>query len=57
MEKLIGTGGIRFELEDSRQPPDLSTNALSTPQTSYIYLRVSFLLCLSLYPVSTVYIC
>lgn len=37
---LICTGGIRFELEDTRQPTDPSTGAASTPPTSYIYLRV-----------------
>lgn len=32
-------GGIRFELEDTRQPPDNPTNGVSPPPTSYIYLR------------------
>ena len=43
LNMLMKSGGIRFELEDTRQPPDNLTNGVSPPPTSYIYLRVSSL--------------
>ena len=43
--RLIGIGGIRFELRDTHDYRATNTNISNEPPTSVIYLKVSFLPC------------